>query len=166
MKSTLYLVLKQVAKRTVMHFLDGDITFGELKKAVTNLKTHKALGLNKVPREAFKWMDEECLQHVLKYLNDFLNQQAGFKSWHRSQLICVPKSGNLSDPNKWRGIMLLDVMSKRVSCIMNARAFKILDKHGTEFQFGSTPRLGCADGLFTLNTALSLRMNHNLPTFT
>ena len=110
-------------------------------------------------------MDNECLEHVLKYLKEFWNQEADFESWHRSQLIPVPKSGDLSDPNKWRGIMLMDVMSKVFSCIMNARAFKILDKHGTRFQFGGTPNLGCADGLFTLKTALSLRMNHNLPTF-
>ena len=28
-----------------------------------------------------------------------------------------------------------------------------------------TPHLGCADGFFTFKTALSLRMNQNLPTF-
>jgi hypothetical protein len=59
----------------------------------------------------------------------------------------------------------MDVMSKIFSCIMNVRAFKILYKHGTKFQFGGTSNLGCANGLFTLKTALSLGMFHNLPTF-
>ena len=108
--------------------------FSELKKAVTNLKTHKAPGLNEVPPEAFKSMDTTCLKHVLKYLNEFWDQESDFESWHRSQLIPVPKSGDLSDPNKWKGIMLMDAMSKIFSCIMNARTFKILDKHGTIFQ--------------------------------
>jgi hypothetical protein len=33
---------------------------------------------------------------------------------------------------------------------MTAHAFQLLDKHGTGFQFGGTPGLGCRDGLFTL----------------
>jgi hypothetical protein len=56
--------------------------------------------------------------------------------------------------------------SKIFSCITNARLFKILDKHGAKFEFGGTLNLECADGLFTPKTPLSLRMNHNLPTFT
>jgi hypothetical protein len=45
---------------------------------------------------------------------------------------------------------------------MNERAFKLLDKSGTNFQFGGTPELGCPSGLFVLKTMLNLRKNHNL----
>ncbi len=45
---------------------------------------------------------------------------------------------------------------------MTARAFKLLDKHGTQFQFGGTPELGCRDGLFTLKALLNARVNHDL----
>ena len=38
---------------------------------------------------------------------------------------------------------------------MTARAFKLLDQHGMCFQFGSTPELGCRDGLFTLKALLN-----------
>ena len=41
-----FTVLEHVAKTKVMYFLDGDITVAKLKRAVTNLKTHKAPGLN------------------------------------------------------------------------------------------------------------------------
>jgi hypothetical protein len=58
----------------------------------------------------------------------------------------------------------MDLQSKIFSCMMNVRAFKILDKHGTKWQFGGTPKLGCADGLFTLKTLLNMRKNHNLQT--
>ena len=36
-----------------------------------------------------------------------------------SQCVPVPKSGDLSNPNKWRGVMLMDVMSKIFSSILN-----------------------------------------------
>ncbi len=48
---------------------------------------------------------------------------------------------------------------------MTARAFKLLDKHGTQFQFGGTPKLGCRDGLFTLKALLNARCNHDLASY-
>ena len=56
----------------------------------------------------------------------------------------------------------MDVCSKIFSIIMNERAFKLLQEHGTPFQFGGTPELGCQDGLFTIKTLLNMRKNHNL----
>ena len=61
--------------------------------------------------------------------------------------------------------MIMDVMIKLFSCVMNKQAFKILDEHGTNFQFGGTPKLGCADGLFTLKTALCMQKNHDEATY-
>ena len=48
------------------------------------------------------------------------------------------------------------------SSIMTACAFKLLDKHGTLFQFRGTPELSCRDGLFTLKALLNVRRNHDL----
>ncbi len=59
----------------------------------------------------------------------------------------------------------MDVCSKIFSSIMNGRAFKLLDKHGTQFRFGGTPELGCRDGLFVLKTLLTMRKYHNLPSY-
>ena len=77
----------------------------------------------------------------------------------------VPKSGDLNDPNKWRGVTLMDIGSKIFSSIVCTRLFKIIDKHGVKYQFGLTPGVGCQDGSFTIKTMLHLRYNHNLPTF-
>ena len=43
--------------------------------------------------------------------------------------------------------------------------FKIVEAHGSRFQFGGTPKVGCADGLFTIKTLLNLRCNHNHETY-
>ena len=77
----------------------------------------------------------------------------------------VPKSGDLSNPNKWRGVTLMDIRSKVFSSILCARLFKVIKKHGVKYQFGSTPGVGCPDGTFTIKTLLHLRHNHNLPTW-
>jgi hypothetical protein len=56
----------------------------------------------------------------------------------------------------------MDNCSKIFSLVMKGRAFKLLGKHGTRFQFGGTPKLGCRDGLFVLKTLLTMQKNHNL----
>ena len=77
----------------------------------------------------------------------------------------VPKKGDLSYPNKWRGINLMDVRSKICSYIINERLYYLLDRHGICTQFGATPNVGCQDGSFTLKSLLHLQHQHNLPTF-
>ncbi len=42
---------------------------------------------------------------------------------------------------------------------------QLLDKHGTRFQFGGTPGLGCRDGLFTLKALLNMQRNHDLTSY-
>jgi hypothetical protein len=59
----------------------------------------------------------------------------------------------------------MDVCSKIFSSVMNGRAFRLLELHGTRFQFGGTPTLGCQDGLFMLKTLLNAHKNHDLPSF-
>ncbi len=59
----------------------------------------------------------------------------------------------------------MDDCSKIFSSVMNGRAFRLLNKHGTHFQFGGTPEIGCQDGLFVLKTLLTMRKNHNLPSY-
>lgn len=48
---------------------------------------------------------------------------------------------------------------------MTTRAYILLDKHGTKYQFGATPKAGCQDGNFVLRTATHLRRQHNLETY-
>ncbi len=56
----------------------------------------------------------------------------------------------------------MDMCSKVFSSVITACAFKLLDQHGTRFQFGGTPELGCRVGLFTLKALLNAQRNHDL----
>ena len=128
-------------------------------------KMEKSPGLNGIPPEAYKDMNGEMHRRVHRYVSDFFEGKEDYEECHQSQCVPVPKSGNLSDPKKWRGVMLMDVCSKIFLSVMNGRAFRLLELHGTKFQFGGTPTLGCQDGLFTLKTLLNAHKNHNLPSF-
>jgi hypothetical protein len=67
---------------------------------MTKLKNAKAPELTGVPPEAFKAMTPSNLRHVYKHVNDFFLGNADYEQWHRSQCAPIPKSCDLSNPNK------------------------------------------------------------------
>ena len=158
-------VLDLLKQKPCMTSIDNPITFSEVKKAINKLKKGKSPGLNGIPPEALKAMYNSSRRMVHRHVCEFFEGTVDHEGWHRSQCIPVPKKGDLSDPNKWRGIMLMDMCSKVFLSVMTARAFTLLDKHGTRFQFGGTPGEGCRDGLFTLKALLNARHNHDLASY-
>jgi hypothetical protein len=84
--------------------------------------------------------------------------------WLIGKLKILPKKGDLSDPNKWRGIMLLDIMSKLVCSIISTRLQMVLGEYGLEEQFGFMTERGCSDGQYTLKVAMQKRKEYGLET--
>ena len=119
-------LLDDILQRMTMMELDTKITWEELKKAVTELANGKYPGLNEVPPDAFKALSEKNLSFPLDFLNAFWNEETNFDEWHEGQVIPVPKSGDLSDPNKWRGVTPMDFGSKIFSSILCTRLFHII----------------------------------------
>ena len=136
-----------------------------MKQAITKISKSKSPGLNNVPPDAFKVLDEKNLLTLMNLFKSYWMEETDFTEWHEGQLVPVFKSGDLSETNKWKGATLMDTGSKIFSSIPCTRLFKIIRKHGVKYQFGSTPGVGCQDGSFTIRTMLHLRYNHNLPTF-
>ena len=114
----------------------------------------KAPGLNGVPPNAFKSMSEENLRHHFDLITEFLEDTVDFEEWHEGQIIAVPKIGDLSDPNKWTGVNLMDIGSKVFISLICKNLFEIIKKHGVKYQFGSCPGVGCQDGTLTIKTLL------------
>ena len=110
-------------------------------------------------------LQKKKLATFLDQLNSFCNDEVDFEEWHEGRVVPVPKSGNLRDPNKWRGVTLMDIGSNIFSSILCTQLFKIIEAHGVRYQFGLTPGVGCQDESFTIKMMLHLRHNHNLPTW-
>ena len=65
-----------------------------------------------------------------------------------------PKTGDLSNPNKWRGRTLGDIAAKLISSIIAHQLTQHLCKFGMDEQCGSLFGKGCVDATFTLKKAL------------
>ena len=96
-------------------------------------------GLNGVPPNYFKSMSEENLRHHFNFITEFWEDEVDFEEWHEGQVVPVPESGDLSDPNKFRGVNLTDIGAKVFSSLICKQLFKIINKHGVKYQFGSSP---------------------------
>ena len=92
----------------------------------------------------------------------YLETDEDCEDWKVSHLVPLPKKGDLSSPNNWKGINLLDVTLKLVSIIVNKRLQRLLKIRGITHQFGASPGTGCQNGLFCLKTLLQTRREHNL----
>ena len=110
-------------------------------------------------------MNPRNRDHIKRIIRDFWDGTQDYPEWHRGMGVPIPKTPRPQDPNQYRIINLMDVCSKIFSRIMTARAYKILDKNGTKYQFGASPNVGCQDGNFTLKTLLHLRRQHDLETY-
>ena len=104
--------LNNINSREVLYELDVPPSWKEFTEAVNDLTNDKAPGLNGVPPNAFKAMSPKNLKIHFNFILEFWNDNLNFEEWHEGQVVPVPKSGDLSDPNKWRRVNLMDIGSK------------------------------------------------------
>ena len=77
----------------------------------------------------------------------------------------LPKKNDLSECKNWRGICLLDIASKIVSCYMVECMQKVQKEFGLEMQNGFKSGCGTVDGLFSTVLGLQKRKEHGLATW-
>ena len=102
----------------------------------------------------------QLFEFIIEFWEDILD----FAEWHEGQVVLVPKSGDLSNPNNRREVNLMDIGEKVFSSMMCNILFKMIKLHGFPTQFVSSPGVCCQDGRFFIKTALCARHKHNLPT--
>ena len=93
---------------------------------VNDLTHDKAPGLNIVHTNAFKAMSPKNLKVHFNLILEFLNDKLDFEEWHEGQVVPVPKSRDLLDLNKCRGVSMMDIGSKIFSSLLCKRLFRII----------------------------------------
>ena len=64
-------------------------------------------------------------------------------------LVPIPKKGDLSSCDNWRGIALLDVVGKVVARVLQEQLQRIVEDELPESQCGFRKGRGCTDMIFT-----------------
>ena len=85
-------------------------SINELKKATKQLQASKAFGPDNIP--ALIWKDEQFEILLLNLCNHTFETHIPPNIWHTSQIIPMPKKGDLSLATNYRGISLMPISAK------------------------------------------------------
>ena len=133
--------------------LNRDITTEEIASAIKSLRSSKAPGLDGLEGELFK-ENQIVLIPLLHILFNCIMRQGAFpESWSKAMLIPIHKKGDKNNPNNYRGISLIDVISKIFTKILNTRLVNWADDNDKMFQeqCGFTKGKSTVDQIFILN---------------
>ena len=92
------------------------------------MKSGKAGGLDGITADMLKADEVETPVILQSILEDVWNEMVIPKEWTTGLIIKLPKKGDLSNCNNWRGITLLSLTSKIMSRIIHKRLLNALDE--------------------------------------
>src|SRR5579871_5851057 len=94
------------------------------------------------------------LSKLLCFINEIWREEKPPQQWKDGIIVKLPKKGDLSDCNNWRGITLLSVPGKILCSMMLERLKGQVDDKIREEQAGFRPKRSCIDQIFTLRTII------------
>ena len=126
----------------------------EIVKAIGSLRNNKAPGNDEMTAELFK-IDPILAANILEPLfADIWEKEELPKDWTRGTVVKIPKKGDLTDCNNWRGITLLSIPSKIFCKIVIMRIQEAVDKCLRMEQAGFRKGRGTNEHIFTLRNIL------------
>ena len=140
---------------------DEPFIMKEGKKMKTSLKIGKAAGPDGIPPEVFKScdFDEICLQ----FCNDALIKNDKPELWSYMNIIPVPKSGDLSKTDNYRGISLICIIAKMYNRLILNRIRSVLDVKLRRNQNGFRPKRTTVAQILALRRVIEGVKANNLP---
>ena len=159
--------IMRARQRPVRHHLAEAPTMDELTDAIGKLKNGKAGGASGILPEMVKaaCSEEEFLDLLLDLVQTAWKESEVPKDWSDALLVPIPKKGNLSKCDNWRGIALLDVVGKVVARIIQERLQSLAEEELPESQCGFRKGRGCSDMIFTVRHLVEKSWEHRAKSF-
>ena len=136
----------------------------EIVKAIKSLKSGKVAGLDGIPPEALK-ANIQTSTEMLHLLCKIREQERVPDEWKKGHLVKLPKKGDLSSCNNWRGIMLLSFLGKILSRIILERLKSALDKTLRDEQAGFQQDRSCTDNIATMRIIIEQSLEWQTPLY-
>ena len=118
---------------------NADLTWIETLAAIQSLGRGKAAGIDEIPAEFFRMTSNtddalvptsEMAQAVWKLVKAIWECEQVPESWETAVMVPIPKKGDLTQVNNYRGISLMPVGLKIVSTILVRRIQSWAERHG------------------------------------
>ena len=135
-------------RETPMTLLDG--TMDAVTKCVNALKNIKAGGVDELTAELLKHAGETVAEELTYLFNLIWQSEDAPGDWRRGTIVTLPKKGNISDCNNWRGTTLHSIPGKVFCSVLLTRQREHVDSRLREEQAGFRKARSCSDQIFTL----------------
>ncbi|KAI8483214.1 hypothetical protein Bbelb_390960 [Branchiostoma belcheri] len=123
-------------------------TMEEVTKAVGKLKLRKSPGEDSITAEQLKAGDTASIEWLHLICNMVLETGEVPTAWKRAVIVKLPKKGDLTICDNWRGIALLSVPGKVLSNLLLNRIKSAVDEVMREEQAGFRSGRSCIDQIF------------------
>ena len=141
--------------------LDCPFTDEELKKVIYSLKSNKSPGTDGLIAEIFKCSYDILSPILLKMFNTIFYSGSYPTSWSEGLITPIHKKDSLEDTNNYRGITLINTLSKIYSHILNNRILKWAyeNRKIADCQFGFQKNKSTIDCIFVFHAIISKILN-------
>ena len=149
--------------------LNEEISISELNQAVKELKNNKAAGIDNITNEMIKCSLPYILENLRELYNFILLKGEFPNNWNCAILTPIFKSGQINDPNNYRGIAVSNCLSKILMKILAKRINTHMsdNKLWTKNQNGFKQKSRTEDNLFILKTLIyETNVKNNKPLYT
>ena len=148
----------------IFHNLDINsepFTLAEYKTAKAVIKEAKACGDDGIAPEVLKRCDLDEI--ILDFCNNALLHGKKPDQWSISNIIPIPKKGDLSDPQNYRGISLSSLVAKTLNKMVLNRIKPELEKVLRYNQNGFRPGRSCAQHILALRRLIEGVKSRKIP---
>ena len=87
------------------------------------------------------------------------------QDWRNAELVPVPKKGDLTKCDNWRGIALLDVIGKLCGRVLQDRLQTLAERELPEYQCGFRSGRGCPDAIYSVRQIVEKTYEHRSKAF-
>ena len=112
------------------------ITDEETYSAISKMKNNKAAGLDEITAELMKAGGQTIISTLTTLLNTLWTSKMVPDEQSKGIIVKLPKKGNLTDCNNWRGVCLLSIPGKILSTTLLKRIRSVVDVTLREEQAG------------------------------
>ena len=129
-------------------------TRAEIREAIKKLKNHKAPGYDELPAELLKADIEQAMEALSALFKIIWKEEKIPSDWQKGLIAKLPKKGDLSDCNNWRGVTLLSITSKVFTRTILMRIEKAVESQLREEQAGFRKGRSCTEQIFVLRNII------------
>jgi len=143
----------------------GAPTRKEIGDAILSLRNGKAAGIDAIHAEMLKADLYSSVSVLCPLFHKVWDREEIPEDWSKGLIVKVPKKGDLTVCDSWRGITLLPIPSKVFCRVILNRMAVSLDKKLREEQAGFRRGRGCIDQIFALRNIVEQCLEWNAPLF-